>query len=111
MANNKNNRPDHDNIGLPTALEELRDREYVQLTANANEMLKEIKIVDGMVSLVFVRTIRQHPSGEIVTTENVRETHPLAEIADVVVTNVAVMIMAAKIRGTVSITRHKFFNP
>ena len=111
MTNNKNNRPDHDNVELPTTLEGLRDAEYVQLTANVNDLFKEITISDGKVTLVFVRTIRQQPSGGIISVENVRETHDLKDIADTVKHNVGVMVMAAKMNGSTSLTRHKFFNP
>lgn len=111
MVNNKHDRPDHDNTELPATLEGLRDAEFVQLTADVNDLFKEITISDGKVSLVFVRTIRQQPSGGIISVENVRETHDLKDIADTVKHNIGVMVMAAKMNGSTTFTRHKFFNP
>ena len=109
MANNKHNRPDHDDAPMPAPFEGLRDAEYVSMNISANDILREIRVANGTVHLVFTRTIRKHPSGEILSVENVHETHPLADISERVIHNVTVMGMAAKMRAETNITRHQFF--
>lgn len=109
MSNNKNSRADHDTTDLPTALEGLRDADFVTSTVTTNDILKEIRLSDNAVRLVFTRTIRNQPSGEIVSIENVHESHPLAELGDRVMHNVMVMVAAAKINATASVTRQQFF--